>query len=250
MELQGLQVDVAQLQGAYLAEAQTSNQEREPEREPVVVGEQLGHPVDLVCGDWRLVASFGLRFGDAVPARACRDERWSPVVLFTCRGEHDSLEGACRVFERAGCQLFLGLRVPFVDHLAGDVVERDAAEGLIEPPQRDRVAPVGPAGQSAAVVFPVVVEVVLGVFSECGHGLGASLRWVDPLPDALVVERDEVAFLVEPSVCLGFVFQAEVPADFFRWVERVDVSRLQGDGVSVRVLADDHRSPFPAFSRV
>lgn len=227
VELQVLQVDVAQLQGAYLAEAQAADQEREPEREPVVVGEEVGHPFDLVRGDGWLVASFGLRFGDAVSARACRDEWRRPVVLFSCRGEHDPLEGARRVLERAGCQLVLGLRVPFVDHLAADAVERDVAEGLVEAPQRDFVAPVGTSGQSAAVVFAVVVEVVPGVLRECGHVLRASLRWVDPLTDPLVVEGDEVVLLVEPSECLRLVFQAEVPADLFPRVERVDVSRLE-----------------------
>ena len=121
------------------------------------------------------------------------------------------------------------------------------AEGLVKTPQHDPVAPVGTAGQPAAVVFAVVVEVVPGVFRECGHVLHASLRWVDPLADALVVERDEVVLLVEPSECLRLVFQAEVPADLLPRVERVDVSRLEGGGVAVRVPADDYRSPFPAF---
>ena len=124
------------------------------------------------------------------------------------------------------------------------------AEGLVETPQRDSVAPVGTAGQSAAVVFAVVVEVVPGILRECGHVLHASLRWVDPLADALVVERDGVVLLVEPSECLRLVFQAEVPADLLPQVERVDVSRLEGGGVAVRVPADDHRPPFPAFSRL
>lgn len=227
MELQVLQVDVPELQGAYLAEAQAADQEGEPEGEAVVVGEQGGHPVDLVRGDRRLVASFGLRFDDAVSAWARRDERWCAVRLFGRGGEHDPFECACRVLERAGRQLVLGLRVPFVDHLAADAVEWDVAEGLVESPQRDLVAPVGTAGQSAAVVFTVVIEVVPGVLRECGHVLRASLRWVDPLTDPLVVEGDEVVLLVEPSECLRLVFQAEVPADLFPRVERVDVSRLE-----------------------
>ncbi len=52
-----------------------------------------------------------------------------------------------------------------------------------------------------------------GVFPECGHGVCASLRWMNPLPDAFVVECDEVALLVEPPVGLRLVFQAEVPSD-------------------------------------
>ena len=51
VELQVLQVDVPELQCAYLAEAQSAYQEGEPEREPLVVGEERGQPVDLVGGD-------------------------------------------------------------------------------------------------------------------------------------------------------------------------------------------------------
>lgn len=73
---------------------------------------------------------------------------------------------------------------------------------------------------------------------------------MNPLPDAFVVECDEVALLVEPPVCLRLVFQAEVPSDLLGRVERVDVPRLETGRVAVRVPADDHRSPFPAFSRL
>ena len=68
------------------------------------------------------------------------------------------------------------------------------------------------------------------------------------MTDAFVVESDEVVLLVEPSECLRLVFQAEVPVDLLPRVERVDVSRLEAGRVAVRVPADDHRSPFPAFS--
>lgn len=73
---------------------------------------------------------------------------------------------------------------------------------------------------------------------------------MNPLPDAFVVECDEVALLVEPPVGLRLVFQAEVPSDLLGRVERVDVPRLETGRVAVRVPADDHRSPFPAFSRL
>lgn len=95
-----------------------------------------------------------------------------------------------------------------------------------------------------------MVEVVLGVFPECGHAAVASLRWVDPLPDALVMESNEVVLLVEPLVRFRLVFQSEVPADFLRWIEWVDVSCLEAGRVAVRVPTDDHRPPFPAFSRL
>ena len=72
---------------------------------------------------------------------------------------------------------------------------------------------------------------------------------MNPLADAFVVERDEVVLLVEPLIGLRLVFQTEVPADLLGRVERVDVSRLETGRVAVRVPADDHRSPFPAFSR-
>ena len=57
------------------------------------------------------------------------------------------------------------------------------------------------------------------------------------------------ALLVEPLIGLRLVFQTEVPADLLGRIERVDVSRLETGRVAVRVPADDHRSPFPAFSR-
>lgn len=60
------------------------------------------------------------------------------------------------------------------------------------------------------------------------------------MADAFVVESDEVVLLVEPLVGLRLVFQAEVSSDFFGWVERVDVSRLETGRVAVRVPADDH----------
>ena len=151
------------------------------------------------------------------------------------------------MLERAGCQLVPGRRIPFVDHLPGDAIERDVAESLVESAQHDLVAPVGASGQSGAVRFAVSSEVFLGVFPEYGHGVGASLRWVDPLPDALVVERNEVVLLVEPLVCLRLVFQSEVPSDLLTRVERVDVSCLEAGRVAVRVPADDHRSPSPAL---
>lgn len=81
VELQVLKVDVPELQCAYLADAQSAYQEGEPEHEPLVVGEERGQPVDLVGGDRRLVTSFGLRFDDAVPARARGDERRGAVRL-------------------------------------------------------------------------------------------------------------------------------------------------------------------------
>lgn len=133
VELQVLQVDVPELQCAYLADAQSACQEGEPEREPLVVGEERGQPVDLVGGDRRLVTSFGLRFDDAVPARARGDERRGAVRLFVRGGEHDSFECSRRLFERPCRQLVPGVHVPFVDHLAGDAVERCVAERLVEP---------------------------------------------------------------------------------------------------------------------
>lgn len=44
------------------------------------------------------------------------------------------------------------------------------------------------------------------------------------MADAFVVERDEVALLVEPLIGLRLVFQTEVPADLLGRIERVDVS--------------------------
>ena len=85
-------------------------------------------------------------FDDSIPAWARRYERWRPIGLLARGGEHDPLERARCMLERAGCQLVLGLRVPFGDHLPGDAVERHVAEGLVEPSQRDFVASVGPAG--------------------------------------------------------------------------------------------------------
>lgn len=70
------------------------------------------------------------------------------------------------------------------------------------------------------------------------------------MADALVVERDEVVLLVEPPVGLRLIFQSEVPSDLLGRVERVDISRLETGRVAVRVLADNHRSPSPAFSRL
>ena len=55
------------------------------------------------------------------------------------------------------------------------------------------------------------------------------------MPDAFVVECDEVALLVEPPVGLRLVFQAEVPSDLLGRVERVDVPRLETGRVAVRV---------------
>lgn len=62
MELQVLQVDVPELQCAYLAEAQSACQKGEPEREPLVVGEERGQPVDLVgvTGGWSRRLDCGL----------------------------------------------------------------------------------------------------------------------------------------------------------------------------------------------
>lgn len=180
---------------------------------------------------------------------ARRDERRRPVVLLGRCGEHDPFERARGLLERPGRQLVPGCRIPFVDHLSGDAVERDVSERLVEPAQHDLVAPVGSSGELAAVRFAVFVEVVFGVFPECGHGIGASLRWVDPLADALVVERDEVVLLIEPPVGLRLIFQSEVPSDLLGRVERVDVSRLETGRVAVRVLADDHRSPSPVLPR-
>ena len=133
VELQVLQVDVPELQCAYLAEAQSAYQEGEPEREPLVVGEERGQPVDLVGGDRRLVTSFGLLFDDAVPARARGDERRGAVRLLGRGGEHDPFERSRRLLERPCRQLVPGVHVPFVDHLAGDAVERCVAERLVEP---------------------------------------------------------------------------------------------------------------------
>lgn len=50
---------------------------------------------------------------------------------------------------------------------------------------------------------------------------------MNPLPDAFVVECDEVALLVEPPVGLRLVFRAEVLSDLLGRVERVDVPRLE-----------------------
>lgn len=146
VELQVLQVDVPELQCAYLAEAQSACQKGEPEREPLVVGEELGQPVDLVGGDRRLVTSFGLRFDDAVPARARGDERRGAIRLFVRGGEHDSFECSRRLFERPCRQRVSGVCIPFVYHLPGDAVDRGVSERLVEPTQYDSVASVGPAG--------------------------------------------------------------------------------------------------------